>query len=379
MFNENVIRDTRAVVDLDRIRESVSGIRELVGENVEIMAVVKADGYGHGAVRVAKKALKSGAESLAVAYAEEGAELRENGVTAPILVLGLTPPEVSGAVEKVVGFGLTQTVVGTELPRALNAASPDGKKVPVHIKVDTGMGRIGVNPEDIIEYISFLKNLKNIDIEGIYTHFPSADEADKRFTKNQIDIFLDLLRELKVNGIDIPKAHMANSGGILAHRKSYLTTVRAGIMLYGLYPSGEVERSIPLTPAMSFVTRIRFLKSVPMGIPISYGRTFVAKRETTVATLPVGYADGYPRILSNKRHVLVRGKPAPIIGRICMDMTMVDVTDIPGVEVGDEVILFGRQGQNEISVDEMAEWLNTINYEVTCIVGKRVPRVYING
>ncbi len=378
MFNETVIRDTRAVVDLDRIRQSVSGIRKLVGNGVEIMAVVKADGYGHGAVRVAKKALRSGADSLAVAYPEEGAELRENAITAPVLLLGLTPPEIKGAVEKVVGCGLTQTVADAELPRALNAASPDGKRIPVHINVDTGMGRIGIGIEDVIEYISFLKSLKNIEIEGIYTHFPSSDEADKEFTRRQVDAFLGLLKELKGRGIDIPKAHMANSGGILAHRQSYLTTVRAGIMLYGLYPSGEVERSVPLTPAMSFVTKVRYVKRVPRGAPISYGRTYVTERETTVATLPVGYADGYPRILSNKRHVLVGGKPAPIIGRVCMDMTMVDVTDIPGVEVGDEVVLFGRQGESEIHIDRMAEWLDTINYEVTCIVGKRVPRVYIN-
>ncbi|MBN1574385.1 MAG: alanine racemase [Deltaproteobacteria bacterium] len=378
MFNETVIRDTRAVVDLDRIRESVSGIRKLVGDGVEIMAVVKADGYGHGAVRVAKKALRSGAESLAVAYPEEGAELRDNGITAPVLVLGLTSPKIKGAMEKVVGCGLTQTVADTELPRALNAATPEGKRVPVHIKVDTGMGRIGIGIEDVIEYILFLKGLKKIEIEGIYTHFPSSDEADKGFTKRQIEAFLRLLKELKGMGIDIPKAHMANSGGILAHPKSHLTSVRAGIMLYGLYPSGEVERSIPLTPAMSFITRVRYLKKVPKGTTISYGRSFVTERETAVATLPVGYADGYLRILSNRRHVLVGGKQAPIIGRVCMDMTMVDVTDISGVEVGDEVVLFGRQGESEIHIDQMAEWLNTINYEVTCIVGKRVPRVYIN-
>lgn len=378
MFNETVLRDTRAVVDLDRIGQSVSGARGLVGDTVEIMAVVKADGYGHGAVRVAKKALRSGANSLAVAYPEEGAELRESGVTAPILVLGLTPPELNDAVEVVVETGLTQTVAEKELPAALNATCPEGKKVPVHIKVDTGMGRIGVRPEDVVEYVSFLKGLDKIEIEGIYTHFPSADEADKKFTRKQIDVFFDLMAELRGRGIEIPKVHMANSGGILAHPKSYLTAVRLGISLYGLYPSGEVERSIPLDPAMSFLTRVRYLKRVPKGTPISYGRTFVTKRETAVATLPVGYADGYPRILSNRGHVLVGGEEAPIIGRVCMDMSMVDVTDIPGVEVNDEVVLFGRQGKGEIHIDRMAEWLNTINYEVTCIVGKRVPRVYIN-
>jgi alanine racemase len=217
------------------------------------------------------------------------------------------------------------------------------------------------------EYASLIARL---ELNGAVVLRPLSD--------SQIEAFLDLLKELRGRGIDIPKAHMANSGGILAYPESYLTIVRAGIMLYGLYPSGEVEKSIPLTPAMSFVTRVRYLKRVPKGIPISYGRTFVTERETAVATLPVGYADGYPRILSNRRHVLVRGKEAPIIGRVCMDMTMVDVTDIPGVKVGDEAVLFGLQGESEIHIDRMAEWLNTINYEVTCIVGKRVPRVYIN-
>jgi alanine racemase len=382
MFIEEVIRDTRAVVDLDCVREAMSGIRGLVGEDVEIMAIVKADGYGHGAVKVANAAIKSGAGSLGVAYPQEGAELRENNIDIPILVLGLTPPDDSGAIETVIKHGLTQTISDTELPKALNAKS---KKVPVHVKVDTGMGRIGIKPDDVLEFLSFLDGLKNIKVEGIYTHFPSADEADTQFTKRQIDIFLDLIKQLKSSGISIPKTHMANSGGILAHPNSHLTTVRAGIILYGLYPSKEVEKTIKLTPAMSLVTRIRFIKKIPKGTSISYGRTFITKAEMTVATLPVGYADGYSRILSNVGHVLVRGRPAPILGRVCMDMTIVDVTNIPDAGVGDEVVLFGRQYQNqseisqsEISTEQMADWLNTINYEVTCIVGKRVPRVYLN-
>jgi len=388
MFAEKVIRDTRAVVDLNCVREAISGIRGLVGEDVEIMAIVKADGYGHGAVKVANVAIKSGAGSLGVAYPQEGAELRENNIDVPILVLGLTPPDDTGAIDKVIKHGLAQTISNTELPKALNAAAPKTKKIPVHVKVDTGMGRIGINPDNIFEFLSFLDGLKNIKVDGIYTHFPSADEADTTFTERQIDNFLNFLKQLKESGITIPKAHMANSGGILAHPNSHLTTVRAGIILYGLYPSQEIERTIKLTPAMSFVTKIRFIKKIPKGTPISYGRTFTAKGEMTVATLPVGYADGYPRILSNRGHVLVRGRPAPILGRVCMDMTIVDVTNIPEAMVGDEVLLFGRpyqvqsekqiQYQDEISTEMMAEWLNTINYEVTCIVGKRVPRVYLN-
>ena len=384
MFTEEVIRDTRAVVDLDCVREAMSGIRGLVGKDVEIMAIVKADGYGHGAVKVAKTALQSGAGSLGVAYPQEGAELRKSNIDVPILVLGLTPPDDPGAIDTVIKHGLTQTISDTELPKALNAAASKTKIVTVHVKVDTGMGRIGIKPGDVFEFLSFLDGLKNIEVEGIYTHFPSADEADTQFTNRQIDIFLDLINQLKKNGISIPKTHMANSGGILAHPKSHLTTVRAGIILYGLYPSKEVEKTIKLTPAMSLVTKIRLIKKIPKGTSISYGRTFITKGEMTVATLPVGYADGYPRILSNRGHVLVRGRPAPILGRVCMDMTIVDVTNIPEAAFEDEVILFGQQYkskeqyQNKISTEQMADWLNTINYEVTCIVGKRVPRVYLN-
>jgi alanine racemase len=241
------------------------------------------------------------------------------------------------------------------------------------------MGRIGLAPADVPDYISFLQRLPNLVIEGIFTHFPKSDEADPAFTNRQIETFTGLLGELASRGIYIPLRHMANSGGVLAFPRSYLDMVRPGIMIYGLYPSREVRRSIPLSPAMSLVTRIRFLKRVPPGTPISYGGTYVTAADTDVATLPVGYADGYRRLLSNNYEVLVHGTRAPVIGRVCMDMTMIDVTHITGAAVGDEVILMGRQGEAEISTDEMAERLSTINYEITCLVGRRVPRVYING
>ncbi|MBN2225206.1 MAG: alanine racemase [Deltaproteobacteria bacterium] len=369
------MRDTRAVIDLSAVADSIRGIGTLVGGNVRIMAVVKADGYGHGAVRVSQTALAHGATCLGVAYAQEAVEIREAGISAPILVLGAAPPE---AVEPVVKYDLAQSVCDTETPRALSALASSERPARVHVKVDTGMGRIGVTPADTLDYIAFLKGLPNIIIEGIFTHFPKSDEADPASTNRQIEEFTGLLKELSSRGIDIPLRHMANSGGVLAFPASHLNLVRPGIMIYGLYPSSEVKRSIPLRPAMSLVTKIRFIKRVPADTPISYGGTYVAKAPTDVATLPIGYADGYRRLLSNNYEVLVRGKRAPVIGRVCMDMTMIDVTRVPMAQVGDEVVLMGRQGEGEISTDEMAEKLSTINYEITCLVGRRVPRVYIN-
>ncbi len=376
MYDQSVTRDTRAVIDLSAVADSIRGIGSLVGKDVRIMAVVKADGYGHGAVRVAQTALAHGASWLGVAYAQEAVEIRQAGIDVPILILGAAPPE---AVEPVTQYSLSQAVCDTETPRALSAQAGPSCPARVHVKVDTGMGRIGVTPEDTPDYVAFLRTLPNLTIEGIFTHFPKSDEKDPTFTNRQIDEFTGLLGELSGRGIDIPFRHMANSGGVLAFPASHLNLVRPGIMIYGLYPSAEVARSMPLRPAMSLVTRIRFIKRVPAGTPISYGGTYVTKAPTDVATLPIGYADGYRRLLSNNYEVLVRGVRAPVIGRVCMDMTMVDVTHIKGAAVGDEVVLMGRQGDGEISTEEMAERLSTINYEITCLVGKRVPRVYING
>lgn len=378
MFDETILRDTRAIIDLDCVGKSISAIKEKVGGRVDVMAVVKADGYGHGAIKAARKALKSGASSLAVAYPQEGIELRQAKIDAPILVMGLTPAAVPGALESVVKNTLSQAVAERDAPAALSALASPSSPAAVHIKVDTGMGRIGIRPDEVVEYAEFLKKLPNLVIEGIFTHFPSSDESDRSFTDRQIEIFGEIIASLENRGIKIPKRHMANSGGILGFPSSYFNLVRPGIMMYGLYPSSEAVRSIPLFSAMSLVTRICFLKEVLPGTPISYGRTFITERKSLIATLPLGYADGYPRFLSNRGEVLVRGKRARVVGRVCMDMAMIDVTDIPGVAVGDDVTLFGKEGGEEISIDEFAGMLGTINYEVTCMVGKRVPRVYLN-
>lgn len=335
------------------------------------MAVVKADGYGHGAVEVSLAALSSGATCLGVALPEEGLQLRDAGVDVPVLVLGLIQPEEA---YKTIDSGLEQAVSTVELADALDQeARKASTHIKVHIKVDTGMGRIGVSPQDALELVRTISRFKNLDLTGIFSHFPSADETDKTFTKRQIEIFNDLVQGIEDAGFRIPKRHMANSAAILDLPESYLDLVRPGIMIYGLYPSMEVSRSIKLKPAMTLKTDVIYVKSVPAGTPISYGRTFCVDRKAVVATLPVGYADGYYRSLSNQGSVLIRGRQVPLIGRVCMDMCMIDVTGIKDVRPGEEVVLFGENPP----VDEIARKIGTINYEVVCAVGKRVPRIYV--
>ncbi len=335
------------------------------------MAVVKADGYGHGSVEVSRAALESGADCLGVALPEEGAILREAGIDVPILVLGTIQPDEA---YKTADSQLEQTVCSMEPVEALDQqARQAGTRINVHIKVDTGMGRIGVKPEDVSAFVRRILKFENLNVKGIFSHFPSADEADKTFSKRQIEIFDQVVRELALSGITIPQKHMANSAAVLDLPQSYYDLARPGIMIYGLYPSDQVSRSIELEPAMTLKTRISFLKTVPPGTPISYGRTFVTQRETSVATLPIGYGDGYSRLLSGRGEALVNGHRVPLIGRVCMDMCMIDVSQAGNVKPGDEVILFGE----ELSVDEIAAKVGTINYEIVCAVGKRVPRVYV--
>ena len=367
----NVERTTKAVINLRAISYNVAEIRKRIDNKRELMAVVKADGYGHGAVEVSRAALRSGADSLGVAIPEEGQLLREAGIEVPILVLGLIQPEEA---YKVVNFRLAQTVTSVEL---LDALAQEGYKasteVSVHVKVDTGMGRIGVKPEDIVSFIRKVKSFKNLSLEGLFSHFSSADEKDKTCSKRQLQLFEQTLHEIQLAGIGLPKKHMANSAAVLDLPESYYDMVRPGIMIYGLYPSKEVSHSIELEPAMTLKTKVSAVKMVPGGTPIGYGRTFITKGKTAVATLPVGYGDGYKRLLSNRGEVLIRGRRVPIIGRVCMDMCMVDVSDVEGVQPGDEVILFGE----DITTEEVAASADTIVNEVVCTVGKRVPRVYV--
>ncbi len=364
-------RSTKAVVNLGAVAYNVAEIRKRIGNGREIMAVVKADGYGHGAAEVSLSALKNGANSLGVAVPEEGEQLRRAGVDVPITVLGLIQPEEA---YKVIDFDLEQTICSFEVAEALNRiASNEGTVVNVHIKIDTGMGRVGVQPGDALAFVRGIEKFKNLSIRGIFSHFSCADEVDKTFARRQVETFDGVVRAIEASGVKIPKKHLANSAAILDLPEAYYDLVRPGIMIYGLYPSPEVSHSIELKPAMTFMTKVMFVKKVPSGSSISYGRTFTTEKETLVATLPVGYADGYSRLLSGRGEVLIKGCRAPLIGRICMDMCMIDVSEIENVQPGDEVILFG----GGLPADEVAERLGTINYEVVCAVGKRVPRVYV--
>ena len=364
-------RPTRAVIDLGAISHNIREIRRKIGNKRDLMAVVKADGYGHGAIEVSRAALESGATSLGVAIPEEGQDLRKAAIDVPILVLGLIQP---GETRKVVESSLDQTVCSIELAEALDQeARKNSVRVNVHVKVDTGMSRIGVKPDDVPAFIRTIRHMRNLNVTGLFTHFAKADDSDKSFSKRQIDLFNRVIEEIRLTGIDIPQKHMANSAGVLDLPESYHDLVRPGIMIYGHYPSSEVSQSVPLRPAMTLQTRVSFVKTVPSQTPVGYGGTFVTTKETKIATIPVGYGDGYPRQLSGRGTVLVHDRRVPLLGRVCMDMCMVDVSDVPQVKPGDEVILFGH----DPTVDEIAAIVGTINYEILCLVGKRVPRIYV--
>lgn len=363
-------RVTRAIIDLNAIGSNVAAVRKLIGPRRDLMAVIKADAYGHGASEVGGTALESGATCLGVALPEEGEELRSHGINAPVLVLGMIHP---GEVFKVVQARLEQTLCTLETAEALDqAARASSMKINVHVKVDTGMGRIGVNPHEAVEFVHRISRFKNLHLKGVFSHLPCADEPDKTFTRSQIQLFRNLLREIEASGIQIPLKHLANSAGIMNFPESHLDLARPGIMLYGLSPSARMDHSVTLKPAMTLKTRIAYVKQVPLGTPISYGHTFSCHRPMRVATLPVGYGDGYSRGLSNRGYAMIRNTRAPLIGRVCMDMCMFDVTDMEDVQPGDEAVLFG----NKPTVDELARLLDTINYELVCAVGKRVPRIY---
>ena len=374
---KKLLGPTWTEVNLDAIAQNVRNIKKLIGEKKELMAVVKGNGYGHDILEVSSLVLKNGASRLAVARLEEGIFLRKAGITVPILILGLT---LKQQVELLVSYNITPTVSEYEMIEKLSKlAVKEGKTAKVHIKVDTGMGRIGILPNHILDFIKKVKVLKNIEIEGIFTHFSVADEKDKTYTEEQFKKFMDVLTFIEKEGIRIPVKHVGNSATLLDLPHMWLDLVRPGISVYGLYPSREVQKTVKLIPAQTFKTRIVFLKELAAGEDISYGRTYTTKKKrTVVASLPVGYADGYNRLLSNQGEVLVRGRRFSVIGRVCMDQCMIDVTNLPQVEIGDEVVLWGRQGQEEITVEEIADKIKTINYEVVHMPDKkRVPKLFI--
>ena len=366
-----------AEVNIDAIKHNYGEIRKHVPSEVEMMAIVKADAYGHGSVQVARLLQEQGVNRFAVAIVKEGEELRQSGITSPILVLGYTPrADIKALIEN----DLTQTVFSYDMAKIISdEAGRLGKTVNVHIKVDTGMGRIGfLSSPQSVEEVRMISKLPHINLEGIFTHFSTADEEDTTYTKKQWDIFEGFLTELRDIGIEIPVIHAANSAAIMCHSYADLNVVRPGIILYGYYPSDYLKgKVLDLEPAMTLKTQVVHVKELPEGSYIGYGRKYYTQRKTKIATIPVGYADGYSRNLGNKGRVLIRGQYAPIVGNICMDQFMVDVTNIKGVSLEDEVVLFGRQGEREIPVEEIASMLGTINYEIVCMIGKRVPRVYV--
>lgn len=368
-----------AEVDLTAIRYNYKQIRNHIPMHTETMAIVKADGYGHGAKEVAKCLQSEGVNRFAVAIVAEGEELRKNGIVSPILVLGYTP---RADIRALIDNNLTQTVFSYEMAKTISdEASILGKTVNIHLKVDTGMGRIGfLSSPKSIEEIIMISKLPNINLEGIFTHFSTADESDTNFTKSQWSIFEGFLKELSAVGLEIPIIHAANSAAIMCHEYTHLNVVRPGIILYGYYPSDYLKgKVLDLKPAMTLKTQVVHVKELMEGQYVGYGRKFCTHKKTKIATIPVGYADGYSRSLGNKGCVLIKGQRAPIVGNICMDQFMVDITNIEGVKVEDEVVLFGSQDGINIDVEEIADILGTINYEIVCMIGKRVPRIYINS
>jgi len=367
-------KPAQVVVDLGAIVQNVRTIRADVGSSVRIMCAVKADAYGHGAVEVSRAVISAGADMLGVASIQEALEIRDAGIDASLLILGCSSVD---AVPYIVEYNIVSTVCDIGFAEALSReAVKAGRKAVVHVKVDTGMGRLGVLPDDLVSLIEGLNRLHNIRVEGVFTHFPCADEPGSEFAARQIEEFGRILSLLEQKGIRPAIAHVSNSGAILHFPEAAFDMVRPGIAIYGLYPSPEASRRLALVPALTFKSRIVFMKEVPAGTSISYGRTFVTKRNTKVAVVSVGYGDGYNRLFSNRGWVGVRGELAPVIGRVCMDQTMIDVTDISGVSVGDEVVLYGG-GYEQLSVENIAQELGTIPYEVVCSIGKRVHRSYI--
>ncbi len=368
-------RVTQAVVSLDAIARNLGRIRDRIGADVHIMAVVKADAYGHGALPVARTLVDAGADWLGVALPEEGVDLRNHGVQAPILVMGPTPPD-HGSV--LLDHRLDQMIYHPLHALAVSQSVRGSKdRLRVHLKIDTGMGRLGIHPPDAAAAAKAIINVPGLAFGGVMTHLAAADAIDKGHAQEQLRQFLEAIREIEAAGIAIPLRHAANSAAILDLPESHLDMVRPGIALYGYPPSPSAVEGGHWEPALTFKTAIAQIKKMPKGSTVSYGCTFEAPRDILVATLPVGYADGYNRLLSNRGEVLVRGQRAPVVGVVCMDMCMADVTEVSGVQEGDEVVLLGRQGDETLFADTWGAHLGTITYEVLCNISTRVPRTYL--
>ena len=383
---DNYFRRTWAEIDLNRIEHNFKLIKKQLSAGTKMCCVIKADAYGHGALELAALYERLGASFFAVSNLEEALELRMGGIKTPILILGFTP---ASYVCELSDYNISQAVFSVEYAQELSEyAQSMNVTVKAHIKVDTGMSRIGLmcqNTEtdtpvkDAVEIAS----LDGLSVEGIFTHFAVSDEKEegRDYTEHQIDCFNYIINGMKENGFDTDKIikHCSNSAAIMDYKNAYMDMVRAGIILYGLAPSGKLKGQLELKPAMEIKSVIAHIKEIEPGTTVSYGRTFTADKKLKIATVPIGYADGYIRNLAESAYMIVCGKKAKVIGRICMDQCMIDVTDIKNVRVGDTVIVVGKSGKYEISMDDVASWTGTINYEVACLVGKRVPRVYIKN
>lgn len=371
MSNKNKIgfRPTWAQINLSNLEYNFKKIKSLLKPKIKVLVTVKADAYGHGLIAVSKRLVACGLDYLGVASIDEGIELRKVGIKIPILILGLI---LKKDIQPLFTYNLIPTVCDKEMAVALSAKATAKKPIRIHIKVDTGMGRIGILHDEAFKLIKDIAKLKNIIIEGIFTHFALADK-NRKFTSLQIKIFDKLVDDLKRNGINIPLVHAANSIGLIDHKDSHFTMVRPGLVIYGLSPKRKL--GINLKPVLSLKTRIVFVKRVPCGYGISYGLTYKTKQPANIVTLPIGYGDGYPRNLSNLASLLIAGKRFRICGRICMDQIMVDVGNFKP-KIGDEVVLIGRQGKQRITAEELADLSGTIPYEIVCGFGNRIPRIY---
>lgn len=379
-----------AEIDLEAIAHNVRQLKTILTPPAKFMAVVKANGYGHGTAAVASKAIEAGADMLGVARIAEAIALRQAGISHPILVFGPPPPE---RIAEIAAYDLIQSVGTFAFARMMSDhAQLTGRSITIHIKVDTGMGRLGVLPAPVrfsalgkqlggaaVREVESICHLPGLIAEGIYTHFANADDPDLDFAHDQLSRFLDFIQTLKHRGMHFPIRHAANSAGILRLPESHLDLVRAGIALYGYHPSADTHRpDVDLKPALSWKSRIVHIKNVPKDFSVSYGRTYRTPTPTRIATIAAGYADGLSRSLSSNGEVLIRGMRAPIVGRVCMDLTMVDVGHIPEAAVNDEVVLIGKQGDTQITADDLAARQHTISYEILTSIGQRVPRLYFS-
>ncbi len=367
-MENNTLRLTWLEIDTKALTNNIQAVKKQLSEKTEIMAVVKANAYGHGMIKTAQQVIKAGVKQLAVATVSEGVKLRKAGIKSPILILGTV---FKKQLKTIIEYNLIPNIYSYQMAKELNSY---GKKIKIHVKVDTGMGRIGILAEDAITEIKKIANLDKIKINGVFSHFAAAD-ANHNYTIKQLEKFKQIIKKLKSENIEIKNYHIANSAGIINYPASYFDLVRMGIILYGLYPTAELKDKLALEPVLSWKARIVNLKEVPPNTNISYGCTYTTDKIAKIATLPVGYHDGYFRALSNQGQVICHGKKVPIIGRVCMDQLMIDVTEIEAKK-GDIVTLIGKEGNSIISASDLANKVGTINYEIISRIGRRVPRIF---